>query len=169
MSHFINELTILAMKIKVSIGAVLAIILAFLVPIIPLLILVFFAIIADTIFGIYKAYKLKEKITSRKMSQLVSKMLLYQLTIISLFVLEKYLLNEFTSIFTDIHLILTKLGTITLIYIEVVSLNEHIIKLYNISIWKKFKELLGRTKALKDEIDSINNGGEDTTLQPPLL
>jgi len=166
----ISEMSVLVSKIKISTWAVIGIITAFLAPIIPLILMVGFAIIADTIFGIYKAKKLNIQITSRKMSQLVSKMVLYQMSIISLFILEKYLLNEFTTIFTDIHLILTKLGTITLLFIEIQSINEHIIKLYNVSMWGKFKELLSRTKQLKDELDQIKKtDGEDTTLQPPVL
>lgn len=155
MSHFMHEITILMGKLKVSLWAIIGIITASLTPIIPLLLLVGCAIVADTIFGIYKAYKLKLLITSRKMGQLVSKMVLYQGAIVSLFFLEKFLLGEFTIFITSIPFIITKLATITLLYIEGTSINEHIIKLYNVSIWGKFKELLKRSSEIKDDIKDV--------------
>ncbi len=163
----ISEMGVLSMKLKVSTWAVIGIITAFFTPIVPLLIIIGCAIICDTILGVYKAHKLNLPVTSRKMSQLVSKMCLYQFSIISLFILEKYLLGEFTLFITTVPFIITKLATIVLIYIEGKSINEHIIKLYNISIWKSLKELISRTKELKDEIESVKNGNDNIS-EPPL-
>lgn len=170
MSHMlISELSTLLMKIKLSITGIIAIIIAFLVPIIPLILIVGVAILADTILGIYKAKKLGISITSRKMSALISKMVLYQSAVIGFFVIEKYILDDFIIIFTSIPLVLTKLVTLTLLFIEVQSVNEHVKKLYGISLWLKFKELLKRSKEIKDEIGDITKNNGDNISEPPLL
>lgn len=165
----ISEMSILVSKIKVSSWAIIGLIIAFLVPIVPLILIVGIAILVDTIMGIYKAKKLGIAITSRKLSALISKMVLYQSAIVGFFVIEKYILDDFIIIFTAIPLVLTKLVTLTLLFIETQSINEHVKKLYNISLWGKFKDLLRRSKELKDELDEIKNNGSQDNSQPPLL
>ena len=64
-------------------------------PIKGLLIAVGVAIALDTIFGIFKAIKIKEEINSRRMSNIVSKFVLYEASILLLFVIDKFLLGEF--------------------------------------------------------------------------
>ena len=68
--------------------------------------------------------KLGVKITSKALSAIVSKMVLYQSAVILVFILEKYLLiNFFTSIF-GVELFLTKIVATTLCGIELMSINE---------------------------------------------
>jgi hypothetical protein len=66
-------------------------------PVVPLLLTIGCLIIIDFIVGVYRAFKMKEIITSRKMGNTISKMLLYQLTILSLFVFETYITRTFTG------------------------------------------------------------------------
>lgn len=146
-------ISVLIMNLKSSLGAVVIILLAFLTPIAPLLILVGFAIGADTIFGIVRSVKKKRAITSRRLSALVSKMFLYQFATIGMYITDKYLVGELIMVFTDIPLVLTKLVVATLLSIELKSINENIESGFGLNIWDKFKYMLRRAKSVKDELE----------------
>lgn len=152
-----EEYNVLIMNLKNSCTMVAGIILAFLAPIVPLLILVGIAIAADTIFGIIRAKKLKQKITSRKMSQIVSKMVLYQGAVILFYSIEHFILGDIIGLFTSIPLILTKLVTATLLFIELTSVSENIESAYGINLWKKFKQMLTRAKQVKEELEDFKD------------
>ena len=147
----------LILNIRNSSITIVGILLTFLTPIIPLLILVGIAIAADTIFGIIRAKKLKQKITSRKMSQIVSKMVLYQGAVILFYSIEHFILGDIIGLFTSIPLILTKLVTATLLSIELTSVSENIESAYGINLWKKFKQMLTRAKQVKEELEDFKD------------
>ena len=71
----------------------------FFAPIQGLLIAVAFGIFLDTFTGIFKSIKLNGwvSVRSRKLSNVISKMLLYHICIILLFGIDKFLLNELVS------------------------------------------------------------------------
>ena len=150
-----QQLSLLASNLKNSILAAYGIIIAFLTPIIPLMIIVFGAIILDTIFGVLRAKKVKEPITSRRLSKIISKLLLYQLVIILAFSTEKFILSDIIGIFCQIPLIGTKLVTTLLLFIEGTSINENYKILSGVSLWQKVKDLVGRGKELKKDIKDI--------------
>ena len=72
---------------------ILMVSLAILAPIQPMLIACGFLIVVDTITGVVAAHKRKESISSAQMRRAVTKLFIYQLAIISGFVLEKYLMG----------------------------------------------------------------------------
>lgn len=144
------------MNIKSSIGAVLIIILAFLAPIAPLLILVGFAIGADTLFGIVRSVKKKRAITSRRLSALVSKMFLYQFAVIGMYIVDKFLIGELVTMFTAIPLVLTKLVVATLLSIELKSINENVESGFGINLWNQFKKMVRRAKSVKNDIEELD-------------
>ena len=150
-----QQLSLLASNLKNSILAAYGILIAFLTPIIPLMIIVFGAIILDTIFGVLRAKKVKEPITSRRLSKIISKLLLYQLVIILAFSTEKFILSDIIGIFCQIPLIGTKLVTTLLLFIEGTSINENYKILSGVSLWQKVKDLVGRGKELKKDIKDI--------------
>lgn len=157
----LSTLTVLFMNLKTQIFAIAAMIIAFFAPIGPLLIIVGLAIFADTLFGIFKAYRKKQKITSRKMSAIISKMFLYQFCVIGVYVLDKYLLSEILSMFTSHQLLATKLVVLTLLSIELKSINENIEAAFKINIWNSLKKMVTRAKELKDDIEEIIDDKED--------
>lgn len=61
---------------------------AFTLPIHSLIYCVIGLITLDTITGVYKAYRIKEAITSKRFGQVVSKLLLYNLAILAGFLVE---------------------------------------------------------------------------------
>jgi hypothetical protein len=148
-----TELEILMSKQHDMFVAIIGVIIAFLSPIIPLLLLVGGAIALDTITGVWKAKRLNEKITSKKLSRIISKMLLYQLAIILFFVMDKYIIGDFVGMFTHIPLVLTKLMSLTFSYIELKSIDENYEAMTGKSFWKSLKEMLHRAKAIKKDIE----------------
>jgi hypothetical protein len=135
----------------------IASILLLFVPIYGLLIAVATAIILDTFTGIFKSVKINgwKSIRSRKLSNIVSKMLLYEVCILLLFLMDKYLLNEFIVLSFGIEYMFTKICAILLIFIELVSVKENIEEAYNIDIWAMLKKLLSRAKEINSDINDL--------------
>ncbi len=128
------------------------------VPIYGILTAVAAAIILDTFTGIFKSIKLNGwcSIRSKKLSHIVSKMLLYEICVLLLFVIDKYILNEFIFKWLSIDFMFTKICAILLIFIELVSIKENIEAAYNIKIWNLLKKAFLRAKEVKDNIDDLN-------------
>ncbi len=126
-------------------------IITFFSPIAGLLLAVGAMIALDTILGITKAIKQEgwESVTSRKASVIISKFLLYQLTVITFFIIDYNLINEFTKIHYQNNYLLTKFITLSLCLVEAKSIDENIKVIFGFSIWTNLKEVLTRTQELK--------------------
>lgn len=129
--------------------------LLFFAPIQGLLISVGTAIALDTIFGISKSIKLGDKITSRKLSNIVSKFVLYEAAVVLIFTIDTLLLGEFLKIWFSIPFLFTKIVTIILIFIEAVSIKENFEEAFNVDVFKMLKKFLQRSKEIKDDIDVL--------------
>jgi hypothetical protein len=125
----------------------------FFAPIKGLLIAVGVAIALDTIFGIFKAIRIKEQISSRRMSNIVSKFVLYQMSVLLLFAIDKFLLGEFFKIWFQIDNFFTKVVAIILIFIEMTSIKENFEVAFKVNIWKLLKTTIQRAKYIKNEIE----------------
>lgn len=137
------------MKTKIWLLAGLSILL----PIKELMLTVGFLVAADLVVGIWKALKLKQRIRSRRMSDTVTKLLLYQLAIISGFLIEKYVLTEILPIAKLI-------GTVIAI-IEFKSIIESIEAVTKQDIWSRIKTIIGRKS--DDLVDAM---GADADPKP---
>jgi len=126
-------------------------------PIHGLLIAVASAIILDTITGIFKSIKLNgwKSVRSRKLSNIVSKMLLYEVCVLFLFLMDKYLLNEFIKHAFGFDFMFTKICAILLMFIELVSIKENIEEAFKIDLWAMLKKILNRAKEIKTDINDI--------------
>lgn len=133
------------------------IILAFLLPIKEMILIVGLMIIFDTITGLYKSHKLKIAITSNKLSALISKMFLYQMCLITSFIVDKFVIGEFISIFSNIPFFLTKIVCLFMVGVEVTSITENYKSVTGFSVWDKFKQITRRIKDVKQEIEEIKN------------
>jgi hypothetical protein len=136
---------------------ILASIILLFAPIYGLLISVGAAIILDTFTGIFKSIKLEgfQSIRSRKLSNIVSKLLLYEICILFLFLIDKFLLNEFIIRSFGIEYMFTKICAILLIFVELVSIKENIESAFKIDLWSMIKKILSRAKEVKSDIDEI--------------
>jgi hypothetical protein len=135
----------------------------FFAPIKGLLVGVGVAIALDTFSGVYRSIKLKgwKCITSRRFSEVISKMLLYQVTIICLYIIDFFILSEFFQPWFSISFVATKSCAMLLIFIEMVSVKENFERALGIDIWKLVKTALTRANELKDDIIDFKKIGKD--------
>ena len=126
----------------------------FFAPMTGLMVAVGTAIVLDTFFGIYRSVKVKgwKFVTSRRLSEIVSKMLLYQMCIICLYVIDFFILTEFFQHWFSISFFATKICAILLIFIEGVSIKENFEKATGLDVWSLIKKALGRAHEIKDSI-----------------
>jgi hypothetical protein len=127
------------------------------VPIYGLLIAVGTAIALDTFTGIFKSIKLGGlcSIRSRILSNIISKMALYEVCILLLFVIDKFVLNEFIIKWFGFQYMFTKICAILLIFIELVSIKENIEASFKIDIWKLLKKAFLRAKEIKTNVTDL--------------
>lgn len=149
------QLAILLSSIQKSIIQILAVIGSFFLPISGILFLIGFAILLDTLTGIWKSKKLGVPITSRKLSAIVSKLFLYEVAVIGFYLIDYYILNAIILTFFSVPLMLTKILSLVLCSIECISINENIKAVNGLDIWSSFKQLLQRSKEIKNDIDGV--------------
>ena len=157
------QLAILLTSIKQSMVQLLAVIGAFFLPISGILFLIGFAIVIDTLTGIWKAKKLKIQITSRKLSAIVSKFFLYEVAVIGFYLIDYWILNDIIMKFFSIPLMLTKILSLVLVSIECISISENYEAVRGINIWSAFKNLLQRSKEIKNDIDGVRYKQDNST------
>lgn len=109
---------------------------AFISPLFPLAILVSTLIGTDFVFGIYRAYKTKQEINSRKMGHSISKLFLYNLAVLSVFMLEKLVFG------TDTQFTKVVVGVVAMV--ELKSIDESFRILYGFSIYESLIDKIKR-------------------------
>ena len=146
---------LLLANIRLASPKLLGIIGAFFLPISGILFLIGFAIFVDTLTGIWKSKKLNIPITSRKLSAIISKLFLYELAVIGFYLIDFWILNDIILTFFSVPLMLTKILALTLVSIEVMSINENYISIRKISIWDSLRNLFLRAKEIKQDLNEI--------------
>ena len=122
--------------------------LAVFLPIKELMLTIGFLVAADMVVGIWKALKLKQRIRSRRMSDTVTKLLLYQIAIMSGFLIESFIISELIPI--------TKLVATVIAVIEFKSIIESIESVTGKDLWGKIKSIIGRKS--EDITDAMTDG-----------
>jgi len=122
--------------------------LAVFLPIKELMLTIGFLVGADMIVGIWKALKLKQRIRSRRMSDTITKLLLYQIAIMSGFLIESFIISELIPI--------TKLVATVVAVIEFKSIIESIESVTGKDLWSKIKTIIGRKS--EDITDAMTDG-----------
>ena len=150
-----TQLTLLLISIQQELLTLISICFAFFLPISGILIMIGVLILIDTMTGIWKANKLKEKITSRKLSSIISKLALYEITVIMFFLIDKFILNDILLTFFSVPFMLTKIVALVLSSIEVMSINENYKAVKSIDLWQSMKLLFARAKDIKDDLNKI--------------
>jgi len=157
------QLAILLSSIQKYIIQLLAVVGSFFLPISGILFLIGFAILVDTLTGIWKSKKLGVPITSRKLSAIVSKLFLYEVAVIGFYLIDKFILNDIILQFFSVPLMLTKILSLVLCSIEVISISENYKAVKGIDIWSAFKNLLQRSKEIKQDIDGVRYNKDSST------
>ena len=150
-----TQLSLLILSIQSKILTLISICLAFFLPISGILLMIGVLIVIDTVAGIWKAKKIGEKITSRRLSAIISKLALYEVTVIMFFLIDVFILNEIILTFFSVPFMLTKVVALVLASIEVMSINESWKRVKNIDLWTSLKNLLSRSAEINDDIKKI--------------
>lgn len=151
-----EQLLLLITKTKLYSMELLAIVSSFFLPIYGILILIFFCIVFDTITGIWKAKKTKTPVTSRRLSAIISKVLLYEATVMLFYLMDFYLLNDIVMTFFSIELLTTKILALVLVSVELISINENYKAVKGIDLWASLKNLFARAKEVTSDFKNIN-------------
>jgi hypothetical protein len=150
-----TQLSILLISIQSKLLTLISICFAFFLPISGILIMIGVLIAIDTFTGIWKANKLNEKITSRKLSSIISKLALYEITVIMFFLIDAFILNDIILTFFSVPFMLTKVTALVLASIEVMSINENYKIVKGIDLWQSMKLLFARAKDIKNDINKL--------------
>ncbi len=151
-----EQLLLLITKTKLYSMELLTVVSSFFLPIYGILILIFFCIVFDTITGIWKAKKTKTPVTSRRLSAIISKVLLYEATVMLFYLMDYYLLNDIVMTFFSIELLTTKILALVLVSVEIVSINENYKAVKGIDLWASLKNLFARAKEVTSDFKNIN-------------
>ena len=150
-----HRLATIGSKILIHFSQILAVLVSFISPVVGVLIAVGAFILLDTVVGVWKAKKIKQKVTSRRLSSIVNKMLVYQLTTITFFTLDWFIINDIILEFLSVEFALTKAIAVVLISIEFFSINESFEVATGKGLLARFKDLMNRykenKKALREE------------------
>ena len=149
------QLSILLISIQSQLLTLISICFAFFLPISGILLMIGILIVIDTITGIWKAKKLGEKITSRKLSAIISKLALYEVTVIMFFLIDRFILNDIILTFFSVPFMLTKIVALVLSSIEVMSINESYKQVYHLDLWQSMKLLFARAKDIKEDLNKL--------------
>ena len=144
-----TQLSLLILSIQQELLTLISICFAFFLPISGILLMIGVLIIIDTFTGIWKANKLKEKIS------IISKLALYEVTVIMFFLIDQFILNDIILTFFSVPFMLTKVVALVLASIEVMSINENYKVVKGIDLWQSMKLLFARAKDIKDDINKI--------------
>lgn len=124
----------------------------------PILITMTFLLVVDMITGIIASSKRGEKITSKKLSNTITKIFLYNVVIISSFLIQSYVI-------TDFHYLVEIVAGILCI-IEFYSLVENMSDITGLNIFNVIKNLLKKNSAVvgitEKQIDDVSNILEET-------
>jgi len=127
--------------------------LSILAPVTPMVLIAICFIWLDLVVGIWRSVKLKgwKSIRSRGIARTVSKSLIYSGGIVSVFMLEKYVIADLIGLFVSVDLVLTKAFTFFCIFIELKSINESYFDITKKDVLKSFKEFITAKKQEWDE------------------
>jgi len=132
------------MKLYLSLELLMIVIISFLAPLNLVFLTTGFFIVIDFIMGITRAFKMGESITSRKMANTLYKLIVYNILILTTYILDVYIMK--------FNLGLVNLITTYLIFVEFKSIDESSKKMFQISIYDKVVSQLTRKENTdKDE------------------
>jgi len=134
-------------KISFYFAQIFAVLISFISPIFGVLIAVGAFVILDTVIGLWKAKVIKEDWNSKRLREgLVNKMLVYQLTVITFFILGHFIVTDIVKQFIDVDYAMTKIVAVILISIEFFSIDESFKTATSKGLLERFNELIQKYK-----------------------
>ena len=110
------------------------------------------ATILDTCFGVWKAKKLGEEITSKIFRNgLVPKLVSYVAAVMLIYASDVFIINALTLSVISVEFISTKIIALVLLSIEVKSMDESFVKVKGYSFIDKIKAIIAKLKDVKKQ------------------
>ena len=145
--------TELLTAIKLHATLIAKILIAFFAPIGGIVLLVGLSTVIDTLFGIWRAYKMGEKVTSRKARYgFIPKVLSYCSAVCLIYASDYYMINDLTKMVVSAEFLSTKLLALVLIAIEVKSMDESFKDVKGWSFIDRITDLVIKAKNMKKEL-----------------
>jgi hypothetical protein len=136
-----------------NISILFKILIVFFAPIKGIILLVALGTIIDTGFGIWKAKKLNENINSKTFRHgFVPKLISYVVGIMLVYTSDFFIINYLTKEVVSVDYIATKLIALTLISIEVKSMDESFEKVKGYSFIKEIVKMIVKAKNVKKHL-----------------
>jgi hypothetical protein len=125
-----------------------------LAPVKPMVLIAVLTIILDMCFGIWRSVRKNGwvSIRSRRLSNTISKSLLYSGAIVFIFLLEKFVIADILAYFISVDLVLTKAFTFFCVFTEVKSINENYFSVTGINVWDRFIKFIKRGKEQLEDL-----------------
>ena len=137
---------------KIYLSNILTALLLFFAPIKGIILMVALATILDTGFGLWKAYKIGEKITSKIFRHgLVPKLVSYIAAIMLVYASDVFIINALTMTVVSVDFISTKVIALVLLSIEVKSMDESFVAVKGYSFIDKIKAIILKMKNIRKE------------------
>jgi hypothetical protein len=123
-------------------------------PVMPMIYIAMLAIAIDTCFGIWRSVKKGgwKAFKSRRLSNTISKSLLYGSAIMFTYLIEKYIAGDIISNFISVELIMTKVFAFFCVMVEVKSINESYEDVTGKNVLAALRKFVTRTKQDIDEL-----------------
>jgi hypothetical protein len=123
-------------------------------PVMPMIYIAMLAISIDTCFGIWRSVKKGgwKAFKSRRLSNTISKSLLYGGAIMFIYLIEKYIAGDIISNFISVELIMTKVFAFFCVMVEVKSINESYEDVTGKNVLAALRKFVTRTKQDIDEL-----------------
>jgi len=138
---------------KIYLSSIATALILFFAPIKGIILIVALATIIDTCFGVWKAKKLGEPITSKMFRNgLVPKLLSYIAVVMLVFSSDVFIINGLTLSVVSVEFISTKVIALVLLSVEVKSMDESWIKVKGYSFIDKIKAIILKLKDVKKEL-----------------
>tara|TARA_R110000744_G_scaffold344349_1_gene449623 strand:+ start:156 stop:575 length:420 start_codon:yes stop_codon:yes gene_type:complete len=137
---------------KIYLSTIATTLVLFFAPIKGIILMVALATILDTAFGLWKAKKLEEEITSKIFRNgLVPKLVSYVAAVMLIYASDVFIINALTLSVISVEFISTKLIALVLLSIEVKSMDESFVKVKGYSFIDKIKVIINKIKDLKKQ------------------
>ncbi len=138
---------------KIWLSSIFYSLLLFFAPIKGIIVIVALSTMIDTGFGVWKAKKLGEKLSSKAFrSGLVPKLLSYVGTVMMVYGSDVFIINSLISNVVDVEFMATKVIALTLIINEAKSIDESFEAVKGYSLIAKLLEIINNLKDVKKQL-----------------
>ena len=138
---------------KLYLSSVLTALFLFFAPVKGIILIVAISTIIDTFFGVWKAVKLGDDVTSKIFRKgLLSKLLTYVAATMLIFASDVFIINELTRSLVSVDFISTKILSLVLVAIEVKSMDESFIEVNGYSFIDRAKSIIVKIKNIKGQL-----------------